>query len=216
MLGHQHRGAARRWNNDDLADIRSGQASRALSTGSIPTRVANLSPVIEQVPATLLTGQASQIVARITNTGPGTSAAEPDPNSAPGNHVTIEDDQKTATITINAPAVVPAPTVITRVKATSVSLNVKRVKRVLAINGIVTLPAGATCDGGVRVTIKHGIRTLGSRSVSVKAIGANCSYTATLRLARAVKRGTVSVNATFSGNTRLLPTSAKPRSLRIG
>jgi alpha-tubulin suppressor-like RCC1 family protein len=267
-------GSASCWGYNGSGELGTGSSSagirdpsvgaRALASGSVPGRVANVSLSIDPLAAALSVGQDVQVVVRVANggpdpatgvavtlspsllvvggavpstgtyagstwrvgtVGPGTSAAlvvnltaqaegagsliaevtdtgEPDPNSAPGNHLAGEDDQKTLAFSIAPVVVTGRGGTTTGKQATRLTLKAVRRGRVLTLSGRLLLPAGASCVGAVTTRTRVGSRTIKGRAV-LRAGAKGCTYSVRVRLP-SVKRTKASTTVTFAGSTTLL------------
>lgn len=74
------------------------------------------------------------------------------------------------------------------------------------------------CAGTVTVTARAGVRTLRTRVATLAARGGACRYATTLTIPARALRGVdrVTFAASFAGNDRLLPTTARLGSPRGG
>jgi phospholipase C len=121
-------------------------------------------------------------------------------------------------VTPDPPPVTPDPKARKAALGFSASVKPKRDRRkpyVFALKGKLRPPAGALCRGRVRVTVKTGRKTVGTKRTSVKSA---CGWKMKLRYKnkRRLGKGRLVVRARYLGSVDILPRSAKSLKIRAG
>lgn len=211
---------------DPASGLRVGLTASLLAvtspTGALGPLAAGAATTIA-VPLTAIAAGTGSLTAQLL------AAAQPDPDSTPGNGRPGEDDQATATTTIAAPPAPPAlppappapgkatPEKLTLTLAPGRDASAPHATRATGRLVAPDTPTTTACQGVVTVTVAAGTRTVLTRSAPLRRKDGACEYAVGLSLT-AKQRGTarsVKVTAGFGGNAALLPASARARTLRL-